>query len=255
MNPRTRKGALYTIGVIAILASVNALAHSYAELYDWAIHHRLSGWQAKSWPAEIDVFLAVGELPLYVAYLEGWPARQRIWPWTTALTAWPSASPGTSAIYKPTPATPSSPPTGSPPPPGPQRRTRHRREKRPLPRLRPSRHHARRDRHLPRSPCMRRTTQPARPGTATTRPRAPVRQRPTPRRIGASRLCGRRSGGHAQMTQFRERCSCRAVISPTHPTRWRYVTAIQLDGRRMTPPAAVFAAWVADHGPLRVSLP
>ena len=39
-----------------------------------------------SWPAEIDVFLAVGELALYVAYLDGWPARQRIWPWATALT-------------------------------------------------------------------------------------------------------------------------------------------------------------------------
>lgn len=39
-----------------------------------------------SWPAEIDVFLAVGELALYVAYLDTWPARQRIWPWATALT-------------------------------------------------------------------------------------------------------------------------------------------------------------------------
>ena len=86
MNPRTRQAALYGIGVIAILASANALAHSYAGLYDWAIHHRLSGWQAMSWPAEIDVFLAIGELALYVAYLDGWPARQRIWPWATALT-------------------------------------------------------------------------------------------------------------------------------------------------------------------------
>jgi hypothetical protein len=86
VNPRTRRAALYAIGVIAMLASANALAHSYAGLYDWAVHHRLSGWQAKSWPAEIDVFLAVGELALYVAYLDGWPTRQRIWPWTTALT-------------------------------------------------------------------------------------------------------------------------------------------------------------------------
>jgi len=39
-----------------------------------------------SWPAEIDVFLAVGELARYVAYLDGWPPRQRIWPWATALT-------------------------------------------------------------------------------------------------------------------------------------------------------------------------
>ena len=86
MNPRTRRAALYAIGVIAILASANALAHSYAGLYDWAVHHRLTGWQAMSWPAEIDVFLAVGELALYVAYLDGWPARQRIWPWATAVT-------------------------------------------------------------------------------------------------------------------------------------------------------------------------
>src|SRR5690349_24113129 len=85
MNPRTRRAALYAIGAIAILASANALAHSYAGLYDWAVHHRLGGWQAKSWPAEIDVFLAVGELALYVAYLDDWPARWRIWPWATAL--------------------------------------------------------------------------------------------------------------------------------------------------------------------------
>jgi len=76
---------LYAIGAIAILASANALSHSYAGLYDWAVHHRLAGWQAMSWPAEIDVFLGVGELALYVAYLDAWPARQRIWPWATAL--------------------------------------------------------------------------------------------------------------------------------------------------------------------------
>jgi hypothetical protein len=86
VNPRARQVALFTIGAIAILASINALAHSYAGLYDWAAHHRLTGWQAMTWPAEIDVFLAVGELALYVAYLDGWPARQRIWPWATAAT-------------------------------------------------------------------------------------------------------------------------------------------------------------------------
>jgi hypothetical protein len=36
MNLRTRRAALYAIGAIAILASANALAHSYAGLYDWA---------------------------------------------------------------------------------------------------------------------------------------------------------------------------------------------------------------------------
>lgn len=86
MNPRTRRVALYSIGLIAALASLDALAHSYAGLYSWAAHHRLSGWQAWSWPAEIDVFLVVGELALYVAYLDAWPARTRIWPWVTAVT-------------------------------------------------------------------------------------------------------------------------------------------------------------------------
>jgi len=112
VNPRTRRLALYAIGAIAILASANALAHSYAGLYEWAVHHRLTGWQAMSWPAEIDVFLAVGELALYVAYLDGWPVRQRIWPWTTALVGLRSASPGTSAISRPGPVSRSSSLTG-----------------------------------------------------------------------------------------------------------------------------------------------
>jgi Protein of unknown function (DUF2637) len=86
MNPRSRRVALCGIGVVAVLASVDALTHSYAGLYGWAVHHRLSGWQAWSWPAEIDVFLVVGELALYVAYLDAWPRRQRAWPWVTAVT-------------------------------------------------------------------------------------------------------------------------------------------------------------------------
>lgn len=56
MNPRARRAVLYAIAAIVIAASVNALAHSYAGLYAWALHHRLTGWQAVSWPAEIDVF-------------------------------------------------------------------------------------------------------------------------------------------------------------------------------------------------------
>jgi hypothetical protein len=106
VNPQTRRAALYAIGLIAILASANALAHSYAGLYGWAVHHRLSGWQAKSWPAEIDVFLAVGELALYVAYLDDWPARQRIWPWTTALTGLAVSIAGNIGHIQPVPGHP-----------------------------------------------------------------------------------------------------------------------------------------------------
>ena len=85
MNPRTRRVALHAIAAIAVLASLNALAHSYAGLYQWAAHHHLAGWQAVTWPAEIDVFLIIGELALYVAYLDGWTVRHKLWPWVTAL--------------------------------------------------------------------------------------------------------------------------------------------------------------------------
>jgi Protein of unknown function (DUF2637) len=85
VNTRTRQAALYAIGAIAVLASVDALAHSYSGLYAWALHHRLGGWQALSWPAEIDVFLVLGELALYIAYLDAWTGRERLWPWASAV--------------------------------------------------------------------------------------------------------------------------------------------------------------------------
>ena len=109
MNPRTRRMALYAIAAIAILASGNALAHSYAGLFGWAVHHRLTGWQAMSWPAEIDVFLAVGELALYVAYLDGWPARQRVWPWVTALVGLAVSVAGNIGHIQPLPGPPGRP--------------------------------------------------------------------------------------------------------------------------------------------------
>lgn len=85
MNPRTRKAALHGIAWIAIGASVNAMAHSYVGLHAWAASHKMGPIAAWSWPAVIDVFLLAGELALYVAYLDGWPARRKVWPWLTAL--------------------------------------------------------------------------------------------------------------------------------------------------------------------------
>lgn len=84
MNPRSRRAALYAIATVAILASINALAHSYVGLYGWAKTHGMTGWQATTWPAEVDVFLVIGELALYIAYLDLWPTRHKTWPWITA---------------------------------------------------------------------------------------------------------------------------------------------------------------------------
>jgi hypothetical protein len=101
VNPRPRRAALYAIETIAILASLNALAHSHAGLYDWAVHHRLGGWQAMSWPAEIDVFLAVGSsrctwLTSMAGRCGSESGRGRL-----RLSAWPSAWPGMSGISRP----------------------------------------------------------------------------------------------------------------------------------------------------------
>lgn len=85
MNPHSRRAALHAIAAVAVLASLNALAHSYIGLYGWATTHGLTGWQAATWPAEIDVFLIIGELALYIAYLDLWPTRHKIWPWATAV--------------------------------------------------------------------------------------------------------------------------------------------------------------------------
>src|SRR5258708_36006248 len=59
-----------------------------------------------SWPAEIDVFLAIGELSLYIAYLDGWPPRHRVWPWATALTGLTVSIAGNIGHIQPEPGQP-----------------------------------------------------------------------------------------------------------------------------------------------------
>jgi len=52
------------------------------------------------------VFLAIGELALYVAYLDGWPARQRVSPWVTALTGLAVSVAGNIGHIQPVPGHP-----------------------------------------------------------------------------------------------------------------------------------------------------
>ena len=80
MNARTRRAALYAIGVIAVAASINALTTVTPACTTGPSSTAWPGRQAMSWPAEIELFLAIGEL-----VLDAWPARQRVWPWATAL--------------------------------------------------------------------------------------------------------------------------------------------------------------------------
>lgn len=67
---------------LVFLATAVAFAQSYRGLYDWALHHgHIPQPFAAAWPIMVDVFLAVGELRLFVAMVDGDGWRIKIWAW------------------------------------------------------------------------------------------------------------------------------------------------------------------------------
>jgi hypothetical protein len=80
-----RRGALAAIAVLVAAASAVSFAESYRGLYDWAAEHGLSGPWAVIWPLQVDVFIAVGELALFVALADAWARRSRIGAWAVTL--------------------------------------------------------------------------------------------------------------------------------------------------------------------------
>jgi len=80
-----RAVALAVIAVLVAAASGAAFAESYRGLYDWAARHGLTGAWAVIWPLQVDVFIAVGELALFVALADRWAPRSRTAAW--AVTA------------------------------------------------------------------------------------------------------------------------------------------------------------------------
>ncbi len=82
---RLRFAALVAVGVLVATASLVSFAESYRGLYLWAAHHRLSGAWAVAWPLQIDVFIAVGELALFIALADRWPVRSRLLAWSVTI--------------------------------------------------------------------------------------------------------------------------------------------------------------------------
>lgn len=80
-----RRIALIAIAVLVAGASLVSFAESYRGLWLWALHHGLSGIWAAAFPAQIDVFIAVGELTLFVALVDQWRTRQRAAAWLVTL--------------------------------------------------------------------------------------------------------------------------------------------------------------------------
>ena len=73
--------ALAAIAALIGVASLVSFAESYRGLYTWAQHHGLGGTWSAIWPLQVDVFIAVGELALFVALIDRWRPRQRTAAW------------------------------------------------------------------------------------------------------------------------------------------------------------------------------
>jgi chromate transport protein ChrA len=77
-----RKAALAAITLLVAAASFTSFAESYRALLDWATRHGLHGIWALAWPLQVDTFIAVGELALFVALADRWAVRSRAAAWT-----------------------------------------------------------------------------------------------------------------------------------------------------------------------------
>jgi hypothetical protein len=78
---------LVALGAIAFLVTAGILVsfmESYRALYWWASGHQVTGIWASVWPIQIDAFVAVGELALFVAMTDVWKVRHRSLPWAIA---------------------------------------------------------------------------------------------------------------------------------------------------------------------------
>jgi hypothetical protein len=80
-----RRAALTAISFLVAAASLVSFAESYRGLFLWAAGHGLRGSWAVAWPLQVDVFIAVGELALFVALADRWPPRSRVAAWTVTV--------------------------------------------------------------------------------------------------------------------------------------------------------------------------
>lgn len=81
-----RAVALWAIACLVTCASSASFAESYRGLFDWAHEHGLSGGWAALAPLMVDVFIAVGELALFVALCDQWNGRSRIGAWLVTMS-------------------------------------------------------------------------------------------------------------------------------------------------------------------------
>jgi Protein of unknown function (DUF2637) len=80
-----RAAALWGIAVLIATATGSAFTESYRGLFEWAGHHDFDGFWAAAFPLQVDLFIAVGELVLFIAMLDAWQRRDQAGAWAVAL--------------------------------------------------------------------------------------------------------------------------------------------------------------------------
>ena len=80
-----RAAALWGVAVLIATATGSAFTESYRGLFEWAQHHGFSGFWAAAFPLQVDLFIAVGELVLFVAMLDSWQRRDQAGAWLVAM--------------------------------------------------------------------------------------------------------------------------------------------------------------------------
>ncbi len=80
-----RNAALWAVTVVITAASGASFAESYRGLWLWARHHGLTGFWAAAFPLQVDSFIGVGELVLFVATVDRWKLRHRAGAWVVAI--------------------------------------------------------------------------------------------------------------------------------------------------------------------------
>jgi Protein of unknown function (DUF2637) len=76
-----RSIALWIVASLVTAGIAVSFLESYRALYWWASRHQVTGRWAAIWPIQIDAFVAVGELALFVALVDLWKVRHRSLPW------------------------------------------------------------------------------------------------------------------------------------------------------------------------------
>jgi hypothetical protein len=81
-----RAAAQLVMAGLVTAATVTAFVLSYRGLHDWAVSHGYPASWAWTFPLIVDAFIAVGELRLFTAAIDGATWRARLWAWLVTLS-------------------------------------------------------------------------------------------------------------------------------------------------------------------------